>query len=76
MCIERAVCFGDVRNGWERGAEMQTVASFSWKVMATHGSFEAWSHLLGVCVEGTVKGSKVVKFIKVVGNTKTIMNRR
>lgn len=57
-----------------RGCE-EWVGKRSWKVMAAHGSFEAWSHLLGVCVEGTVKRSKVVKFIKVVGNAKTIMNR-
>lgn len=55
---------------------MQTVASFTWKVMAAHGNFKAWSHLLGVCVEGTIKRSKVVKFIKVAGNTKTKMDRQ
>lgn len=32
--------------------------------------------LVSVCVEGTVKSSKVVKFIKVVENTKTIMDRQ
>lgn len=53
---------------------MQTVASFTWKVMAAQGSFKAWSQLPGVCVEGTIKRSKAVKFIKVSGNIKTKMD--